>query len=85
MVHGQEKLGDIQGKHIGVEASVSVASDDVHKDDADVHCGVFADSSKLSWVKKIMGDAIELKVLGEDFGEQLAQGVEKRDGVEGFW
>ena len=85
MVHGWEELGDIQGEHGGVEASIPVASDDVHKDDADVCCGMFADSSKLSWVKEIMGNAVKLESLGKDFGEKLAQGVEKRDGAEGFW
>ena len=85
MVHGQEELGDVQGEYGGVEASVSVASDDVHEDDADIHCGMFANSSKLSWVKKIMGDAVKLKALGKDFGEKFAQGVEKHDGAEGFW
>ena len=31
-----------------------------------------------------MGNSVELKALGEDLGEEFAQGVEERDRAEGF-
>ena len=67
-----------------MEAVASVAGDDIHEDDTYVCGGVLADSPKLSWMKKVMGDSVELKALGKDLGKEFAQGVEERDGVEGF-
>ena len=72
MVHGREELGDVQGEYGGVEATISVAGDDIHEDDADIHGGVFADPPELPWVEKVVGDSVELKALGEDFGEKFA-------------
>ena len=85
MVHGWEELGDIQGEHGSVKAAISVAGDNVHEDDANICSSVLADPSELTWVEKVMGDSVKLKVLGEDLGEKLAQSVEERDGAEGFW
>ena len=84
VVHGWEELGNIQSEDGGVEAAVPIAGDDVHEDDAYVSSDVLANSSKLPQMEEVVGDSVELEVLGEDFGEKLAQGVEQRDGAERF-
>ena len=77
-------MGDVYRQDAGEQTSVAVLADVVGENESDVGGGMFFDAAELARVKEVVGDAIKLQSISDDFSEEFTYCFEQGDWSVGF-